>query len=98
MSWVDVLGYAASATVLATFCASTMISLRILALVSNVLFCSYGYLDHLYPVFILHAALFPINLLRLLRLVISAAAEAGVKAGRIAPTSAKLYLTSNLNP
>ena len=76
----------------------TMISLRILALVSNVLFCSYGYLDHLYPVFILHAALFPINLLRLLRLVISAAAEAGVKAGRIAPTSAKLYLTSNLNP
>jgi CRP/FNR family cyclic AMP-dependent transcriptional regulator len=98
MSWVDVLGYAASATVLATFCTSTMISLRILALVSNVLFCSYGYFDHLYPVLILHAALFPINLLRLVQLVISAATEAGVKAGRTAPASAKQYLTSNLNP
>jgi CRP-like cAMP-binding protein len=67
MSWVEILGYAASATVLATFCMSTMIPLRILALVSNVLFCSYGYFDHLYPVLILHAILFPVNLLRLMQ-------------------------------
>jgi CRP/FNR family cyclic AMP-dependent transcriptional regulator len=67
MSWVELLGYAASATVLATFCMSTMIPLRILALVSNVLFCSYGYFDHLYPVLILHATLFPVNLLRLIQ-------------------------------
>lgn len=64
---VDVLGYAASATVLATFCMSTMIPLRILALVSNVLFCSYGYFDHLYPVLSLHIILFPINLVRLVQ-------------------------------
>ena len=76
MSWVDILGYSAAATVLATFCTSTMIPLRILALVSNVLFCSYGYFDHLYPVLTLHAALFPINLLRLVQLVTSAATEA----------------------
>jgi CRP-like cAMP-binding protein len=67
MSWVEFLGYAASATVLATFCMSTMIPLRVLALVSNVLFCSYGYLDHLYPVLILHATLFPVNLFRLVQ-------------------------------
>lgn len=67
MSWVELLGYAASATVLATFCMSTMIPLQILALVSNVLFCSYGYFDHLYPVLILHATLFPVNLLRLVQ-------------------------------
>jgi len=67
MSWVDVLGYAASAAVLATFCMSTMIPLRILALVSNVLFMSYGYFDHLYPVLILHAVLFPVNSLRLVQ-------------------------------
>ncbi len=67
MSWVDVLGYAASATVLATFSMSTMIPLRILALGSNVLFFSYGYFDHLYPVLILHAILFPVNLLRLVQ-------------------------------
>jgi CRP/FNR family cyclic AMP-dependent transcriptional regulator len=64
---VEVLGYAASGTVLATFCMSTMIPLRILALVSNVLFCSYGYFDHLYPVLILHIILFPINLVRLVQ-------------------------------
>jgi CRP/FNR family cyclic AMP-dependent transcriptional regulator len=67
MSWVDVLGYAASVTVLATFCMNTMIPLRVLALGSNVLFAAYGYFDHLYPVLILHAALFPVNLLRLVQ-------------------------------
>ena len=67
MWWVDLLGYAASAAVLATFCMSTMIPLRILALASNVLFMAYGYVDHLYPVLILHALLFPVNTLRLVQ-------------------------------
>jgi hypothetical protein len=61
------MGYAASAAVLATFCMSTMIPLRILALISNVLFMTYGYFDHLYPVFMLHAILFPVNALRLIQ-------------------------------
>jgi CRP-like cAMP-binding protein len=67
MSWVEILGYAASATVLASFCMSTMIPLRILALASNVLFAAYGYFEHVYPVLILHATLFPINFLRLVQ-------------------------------
>lgn len=67
MSWVELLGYAASVAVLATFCMSTMIPLRIVALGSNVLFCAYGYFDHLYPVLILHVTLFPVNLLRLIQ-------------------------------
>lgn len=67
MSFVDILGYTASAAVLATFCMSTMIPLRILGLVSNVLFMAYGYVDHLYPVFILHMILFPVNALRLVQ-------------------------------
>jgi hypothetical protein len=67
MSWVDLLGYAASAAVLTTFCMSTMIPLRVLALASNVLFMAYGYVDHLYPVLILHALLFPVNALRLMQ-------------------------------
>jgi CRP/FNR family transcriptional regulator, cyclic AMP receptor protein len=49
MDWVNLLGYAAAASVLATFCMRTMIPIRILALVSNVLFCLYGYLGNLYP-------------------------------------------------
>jgi CRP/FNR family transcriptional regulator, cyclic AMP receptor protein len=67
MSWVTLLGYAASAAVLATFCMNTMIPLRVVALASNVLFMAYGYADHLYPVFILHAILLPVNALRLLQ-------------------------------
>jgi len=67
MDWVNLLGYAAAASVLATFCMRTMIPLRILALVSNVLFCLYGYLDNLYPVLILHLVLFPVSLYRLIQ-------------------------------
>jgi CRP-like cAMP-binding protein len=68
MNWIELLGYAASAAVLATFCMSTMMPLRVLALVSNVLFMAYGYADHVYPVLILHALLLPVNALRLLQL------------------------------
>jgi len=67
MPWIDILGYAASAAVLVTFCMSTMIPLRIVALGSNILFCAYGYFDHLYPVLALHAILFPVNMLRLIQ-------------------------------
>ncbi len=37
MSWVTLLGYAAPAAVLVTFCMNTMIPLRVIALASNVL-------------------------------------------------------------
>jgi CRP/FNR family transcriptional regulator, cyclic AMP receptor protein len=43
----------------------TMVPLRVLALGSNVLFSSYGYFDHIYPVLALHLALLPINVWRL---------------------------------
>jgi CRP-like cAMP-binding protein len=55
MHLVNLLAYAASAAVLATFCMSTMIPLRIIGLVSNVLFMAYGYVGQLYPVLLLHA-------------------------------------------
>jgi CRP/FNR family transcriptional regulator, cyclic AMP receptor protein len=67
MSWLNLLGYAASAAVLATFCMSTMIPLRIMALASNVLFMAYAYVDHLLPVLLLHAFLFPVNAHRLVQ-------------------------------
>ena len=65
MLWVELLGYAASLAVLLTFCMSTMVPLRILALASNVLFILYGYFGGLTPVLILHATLLPVNLYRL---------------------------------
>ena len=65
MSAIDLLGYSAALAVLATFCMSSIVHLRIVAILSNVLFVSYGLLAHLYPVFLLHAILLPINLLKL---------------------------------
>lgn len=67
MPWLNLLGYAASAAVLATFCMSTMIPLRVMALASNVLFMAYAYVDDLLPVLLLHAFLFPVNAHRLIQ-------------------------------
>jgi CRP/FNR family cyclic AMP-dependent transcriptional regulator len=67
MAWIDLLGYAASATVLATFCMDTMIPLRVTAILSNILFASFGLGAHIYPVMILHLILFPVNALRLIQ-------------------------------
>jgi len=64
-SWIDALGYAASLSVLATFCMSTMMPLRYIAIASNVLFAAFGYFDHIRPVLILHLVLLPINIIRL---------------------------------
>jgi hypothetical protein len=61
----DLLGYAASAAVLATFLMRSMVPLRLVAILSNLLFLSYGYVEHIHPVFLLHTALLPINVARL---------------------------------
>lgn len=65
MSWIEALGYAAAAAVLATFCMSTMIPLRILAIASNVLFAAYAWVENLHPVLYLHLILLPVNAVRL---------------------------------
>jgi hypothetical protein len=63
--WIDILGYIASASVLVTFCMSTMIPLRMAALCSNLLFATFGAGAHIYPVMLLHLILLPINSFRL---------------------------------
>jgi CRP/FNR family cyclic AMP-dependent transcriptional regulator len=68
MTPVDFLGYAASATVLATFCMSTMTPLRVTAILSNILFGLFGLWAHIYPVMLLHLILFPVNIVRLVQI------------------------------
>lgn len=68
MSWIDVLGFSAAISVLASFCMTTIVPLRTLALLSNFLFVLYGLLAHIYPVFLLHAVLLPVNLIKLHRI------------------------------
>jgi hypothetical protein len=61
----DLVGYAAASAVLASFLMRSMVPLRLVAILSNILFLSYGYLAQIHPVLLLHAALLPINIARL---------------------------------
>jgi hypothetical protein len=71
----DILGYAASLAVLATFLTRTMVPLRLIAILSNILFLAFGYIQHIHPVLFLHMALLPINVWRLLALRQSAGTQ-----------------------
>ncbi len=66
---IVLIGYAAALAVFATFCMTTMLPLRVIALLSNVLFIAYGWLGGLYPVLALHLALLPVNSWRLLQVL-----------------------------
>jgi CRP/FNR family transcriptional regulator, cyclic AMP receptor protein len=68
INWIELSGYLASALVFVAFYMKTMIPLRVVAILSNVAFMTYGLGDHLHPVFILHATLLPLNCLRLFQM------------------------------
>ena len=68
MSSGEVFGYVASALVFATFYMRTMLPLRIVAIASNLAFITYALVDGLTPILILHGALLPLNILRLLQI------------------------------
>jgi hypothetical protein len=61
----ELLGYAAAGLVLATFSARSIVTLRALAIASNLLFIAYAAFARLPPVLILHLLLLPINIVRL---------------------------------
>ena len=68
MGWVEVIGYVASMLVFCTFYMKTMIPLRVVGILSNVAFITYGAGCRLYPVLILHAILLPLNCVRLIQM------------------------------
>ena len=90
----DALGYVAAGLVFATFCAKRMASLRALAIVSNVAFIGYGFLDGLWPILVLHSAMLPMNIQRYRQSVrghyYTATADAGM------PVPSRSTLLSNL--
>ena len=57
INWVELTGYLASLLVFSTFYMKTMIPLRTVAIVSNVVFMTYGFAAGLYPVLFLHVVL-----------------------------------------
>ncbi len=64
MSWMEAVGYTASALVFATFCMKTMVPLRVAAICSNIAFIIYASSGPLYPILILHSVLLPMNVWR----------------------------------
>ena len=71
----DLVGYVASGLVLLTFTAKSMLTLRILAILSNFAFICYGIIDSIVPVLCLHAILLPLNITRLAQLLAGASAR-----------------------
>ena len=83
--WLVIVGWIASALVFSTFFMKTMLPLRLVAIASNVAFMAYALLGlaygdfgRLYPIFVLHTCLLPLNVVRLrqLRRVIAAVSDA----------------------
>jgi len=68
MNTGEIFGYIASVLVFATFYMRTMLPLRIVAVASNLTFIIYAAIDGLTPILILHSALLPLNLLRLMQI------------------------------
>ncbi|MEM0949853.1 MAG: hypothetical protein AAGK37_20820 [Pseudomonadota bacterium] len=62
---IDLIGLAAGIFVILAFYARTPRWLRRFAIVSNVLFMAYASEMRLWPIFVLHAILLPLNVLRL---------------------------------
>ncbi len=62
---VDLFGWMASLLTLITFVQTSMITLRVTAILSNVFFIAYGAMGHVLPVLALHALLLPLNAARL---------------------------------
>jgi hypothetical protein len=63
---VDFAGYIASSLVFLTFYMRGMVPLRLVALCSNFAFLVYACTLHLAPIVILHGALIPVNVYRLM--------------------------------
>ena len=76
---VEAIGWLAACAVFLSFCMKTMPALRVLAVVSNLSFIAYAFAASLTPILVLHGALLPLNLGRLvqLRRQVGQAVEAG---------------------
>lgn len=75
MNWVDLIGYLAALLMFSTFYMKKMIPLRAVGASANFVFviytlCSYFYLQRgIWPLFILHLALFPLNIARMMQMI-----------------------------
>ena len=94
---IEIAGYLAAALVFSTFYMQTMIPLRYVAIASNLAFITYGFLEGLYPVLILHILLLPLNAFRLVQMKklvkqVSQAAEGNLSMEWLTPFATRKHL------
>lgn len=65
MIWIEIIGWMAALSTLGAYSMRTMLPLRMVAILSNLLFLTYGTLTGVYPMLVLHAVLLPFNSYRL---------------------------------
>lgn len=75
----EVLGYLAAGLVFLTFCMKTMISLRLVAIASNLAFILYAVAADLTPILVLHGLLLPLNLVRLIQIQLNVRSAAAAE-------------------
>ncbi len=69
MTWIDVFGWLGAAMTFAAYSMRTMLPLRTAAIAANLAFILFGWLAGLTQILILHAALLPFNVYRLVELL-----------------------------
>jgi hypothetical protein len=69
MDFVQLLGFLAAFLMFSTFYMKNMIPLRMIGIASNITFIIYTMNAHIWPVFVLHTALLPMNCLRLVQML-----------------------------
>jgi CRP-like cAMP-binding protein len=68
MQGLELFGYLGALLTLTTFSMKTMVHLRMVGIVANLAFITYGALGSVYPVLLLHLTLLPLNVWRLTQL------------------------------
>jgi CRP/FNR family transcriptional regulator, cyclic AMP receptor protein len=66
---MDPIGFLAATCVFVTFCMQSMVGLRAIGILSNLLFITYSFEWHLVPILTLHCLLLPINCYNLTKLL-----------------------------
>ena len=64
-NWTDAIGYFGACLLVLTFFMRNMIHLRTTAICSSLAWLTYGWIDTLYPIIVLHVVSLPINSFRL---------------------------------
>lgn len=69
MHIIDIIGYIAAALMFSTFYMRRMIPLRAVGIASNCTFIIYAGISHVYPLLVLHMALLPLNIIRMVQMI-----------------------------